>query len=108
MDLNHYQQEASKTAIYPAEQGLEYVALGLTSESGEVAGKVKKLIRDGNLHNTSGTDKDIAAELGDVLWYVAMSAYEIGYTLDEIAAINLAKLSDRQERGKLGGSGDDR
>ena len=59
-----YENLASQTAIFPKEKALEYLALGLTSEAGEVAGKVKKLIRDGK-----GDKESIAYEVGDVLWY---------------------------------------
>ena len=98
-----YENYASQTAIFPKEKALEYLALGLTSEAGEVAGKVKKLIRDGK-----GDKKAIAAEIGDVLWYCAMMAKEVGVPLNTIMQENLRKLHDRKERGKLHGSGDDR
>ena len=79
MTAELYQYEATKTAIFPKEKALEYLALGLTSEAGEVAGKVKKLIRDGE--DVEGFEMKkiaIASEVGDVLWYCAMMAKEVG------------------------------
>jgi len=109
MEFEKYQRLAKETAIFPKHQALEYLALGLTSESGEVAGKVKKLIRDGEDKEGFLMKKDeIAFEIGDVLWYCAMMATEVGYTLEEIAEMNLKKLADRKERGTLSGSGDER
>lgn len=102
-DFEWFQEECMKTAIYPKQQGLVYTALGLASESGEYAGKVKKGIRDGSFD-----DKAAAYELFDVMWYVATSAHELGYDLDEIVHMGIKKLRDRQERNVLNGSGDDR
>ena len=104
MCMDEYQEEAKATAIYPQERGLEYLALKLCGEAGEVAEKIGKSIRD----NKPLDDKDLAKELGDVLWYVANLADFLGYELSEIAEMNLAKLKDRQKRGVLGGSGDNR
>ncbi len=98
-----YENLASQTAIFPKEKALEYLALGLTSEAGEVAGKVKKLIRDGK-----GDKKAIASEIGDVLWYCAMLAKETDVPLNDIMKENLRKLHSRKERGTLSGSGDER
>ena len=98
-----YENYASQTAIFPKEKALEYLALGLTSEAGEVAGKVKKLIRDGK-----GDKKAIASEIGDVLWYCAMLAKETEVPLNDIMKDNLRKLHSRKERGTLSGSGDER
>ena len=98
-----YENLASETAIFPKEKALEYLALGLTSEAGEVAGKVKKLIRDGK-----GDRKAIASEIGDVLWYCAMLAKETEVPLNDIMKDNLKKLNSRKERGTLAGSGDNR
>jgi len=81
----------------------------MTSEAGEVAGKVKKLIRDGADKEDFEVKKlAIASEIGDVLWYCAMMAKEVGVPLNTIMQENLRKLHDRKERGKLHGSGDDR
>lgn len=102
-DFEWFQEECLKTAIYPKQQGLSYTALGLASESGEYAGKIKKGIRDGTFD-----DKAAAAELGDVLWYVATAAHELGYDLDEIAHGVVKKLRDRAARNVIQGSGDNR
>ena len=104
-----YENLAGQTAIFPKEKALEYLALGMTSEAGEVAGKVKKLIRDGeDVEGFEMKKLAIASEIGDVLWYCAMMAKEVGVPLNTIMQENLRKLHDRKERGKLHGSGDDR
>ena len=103
MKLNEYQQAALATAVYPrnGNNALIYTALGLASEAGEYAGKVKKLIRD------AAFSRDAAvAELGDVLWYVAAAADALGVDLDEVAKFNIAKLTDRKARSQIQGSGD--
>ena len=85
---DEYQNKA--TAIYPKKDALPYLVLGLTSEAGEVAGKAKKLIRD-------GTQSDLASEIGDVLWYCAMLANELDVNLGKIMEDNLDKLEDRRD-----------
>jgi NTP pyrophosphatase (non-canonical NTP hydrolase) len=109
MDFNDYQQAALKTAIYPDRgQNFTYPALGLMGEAGEVADKLKKVLRDkGGV--LSDTDKlNVSKEIGDVLWYVAVLCAELNADLNAVAEGNLAKLASRQERGVLSGSGDDR
>ena len=106
MLFSTYSKKAKKTAIYT--KGFAYPALGLVGEAGEVAEKFKKIMRDQNGDMTPENKSAIADELGDVLWYIAALGREIGYSLDEIAERNLRKLKSRQERGKLGGSGDNR
>ena len=101
-----YQNSACKTAIFPKELGVQYLALGLTGEAGEVANKVKKLIRDGG--DSPDKRKEIAKELGDVCWYLAVLAQELGSNLGKIMEDNIAKLEDRKARGVIGGSGDNR
>ena len=109
MKLDDYQYEASKTAIYPKlGHTVVYPALGLAGEAGEVAEKVKKMCRDEYCRLTPAKAAEIAKELGDVLWYVSACATEIGYTLSEVAALNIEKLESRKTRGALGGSGDNR
>ena len=99
-----YQDNAKKTAIFPKEKALEYLALGLSSESGEVAGKMKKIIRDKSKLNK----QDLGAEIGDVLWYCAVLASELGLNLGKIMENNIEKLHSRKARGVLGGSVDNR
>lgn len=108
MTLNEYQEQSKATAIYPKEQGLAYVSLGLSAEAGEVANKVKKIIRDDNGVLSPERAESIGAELGDVLWYVAQIATELGVNLSDVAEQNLEKLQSRMDRGKLQGSGDTR
>lgn len=114
-----YQERAVDTAVYPGQgglMGLLYVALGL-GETGEVQGKIKKLLRDTDFDldkMIAKGDYDIefrkavAKELGDVLWYVAQMCNELGLEMSVVAESNLAKLADRKERGVLKGSGDNR
>ena len=109
MDLNDYQTSALKTAIYPnMGANFAYPALGLVGEAGEVADKLKKVIRDNDGVLTDTVRDAVAKEIGDVLWYVSVLAYEMDYDLNSIAQINLDKLASRQERGVLSGSGDNR
>ena len=107
-DLDMYQQVAKQTAIYPREQAIIYPTLGLTGEAGEVANKVKKIIRDdGNKINESLV-QEISAEIGDCLWYISVLADDIGCKLSDIANANLVKLANRKEKGTIHGSGDKR
>lgn len=108
MEMNAYQAAAKETAVFPPDQGIVYTALGLASEAGEVTDKVKKVIRDSDGVFSEEARDAIKKELGDVLWYVSGLAWELGYTLTEVADANIQKLSSRFERGKIGGSGDDR
>ena len=82
--------------------------MGLTNEAGEVAGKIKKVFRDKDGIISDETREALKAELGDVLWYLAQVATELNLSLDEIAEHNIAKLLDRQARGKIHGDGDNR
>lgn len=112
MNFNEYQRRAAETAIYPhaGEQdivALSYLGLGL-GEAGEVQGKIKKILRDSNGVIEDQHKVHIGKELGDLLWYVAMLATEIGLPMDVLAIQNLSKLSDRKQRGVLVGSGDER
>lgn len=110
MNFKEYQQKATITALYPrvAGHGWVYPALGLANEAGEVNGKLKKIIRDNDGVIDDERRQDIAKELGDVLWYIAQLATELDINLNEVAEANIAKLASRQERGVLGGSGDNR
>lgn len=109
MLANDYQTAALQTAIYPnAANNFVYPALGLVGEAGEVADKLKKVIRDNEGVLTDPIREAVAKELSDVCWYVAVLAWELDYTLEEIMQMNIDKLASRQERGVLSGSGDNR
>ena len=107
-DLDMYQKVAKSTAIYPREQAIIYPTLGLTGEAGEVANKVKKIIRDGTIENHESLIQEISAEIGDCLWYISVLADDIGVKLSDIANNNLVKLANRKEKGTIHGSGDAR
>ncbi|WP_126147248.1 nucleoside triphosphate pyrophosphohydrolase family protein [Synechococcus elongatus] len=109
MDFQDYQRQSRQTACYPqAGCNFLYPTLGLCGEAGEVAEKIKKVIRDRQGQIDAETQAAIAKELGDVLWYVAQLATELGLEMDAIAAANLEKLRSRQQRGVLQGDGDNR
>ncbi len=109
MTFGEYQEFCKKTAVYPERgKNLVYPTLGLVGEAGEVAEKVKKLIRDrGNVLDET-TKKEIAKEVGDVIWYVCMCAVELGFSFEEVVQMNLEKLRSRLAREKLHGDGDNR
>ena len=106
MTFQEYQSFAKSTAIYPQDQGLAYVALGLCGEAGEISNKVKKIIRDDHGRLTIEKQNLLADELGDLCWYIASMASELGLDLEVIHLNNMNKLKSRQERQKLSGSGD--
>jgi NTP pyrophosphatase (non-canonical NTP hydrolase) len=109
MRLSDYQAGARATAVYPQlGDNLLYPTLGLCGEAGEVAEKIKKMVRDDGGALTEERRAALAKELGDVLWYVAQVATEAQLDLEEIAGANLEKLRSRRLRGVLSGSGDDR
>ena len=108
MDFNTYQETAVETAIYPDTHRILYPALGMAGEAGEVANKVKKLIRDGPEGMADDWKEQIASEIGDVMWYCAALANDINMPLALIAAQNRDKLLARKQKGTLQGSGDTR
>jgi len=109
MNFNDYQTKSRATAKYPAiGHAVIYPTLGLVNEAGEVAGKIKKVFRDKDGQINAETREALKAELGDVLWYLAQVATELDLSLDDIAEANIAKLLDRQSRGKIQGDGDNR
>lgn len=108
MLVNEYQEQAVATAIYGQGQSIIYPTLGLAGEAGEVAEKVKKVLRDKGGIFTDEIKLEIAKEASDVLWYISALARDLGYSLEEIAEINLSKLKSRQERNVISGSGDNR
>ena len=106
LGFNEYQSRADQTAIYPPEKGFEYLATGLAAEAGEVAGLISKGIRGDHMGMVS--HDDLVKEIGDVLWFVSQLATQMDVDLRDVAEKNLAKLEDRQKRGVIKGSGDDR
>ena len=110
MDFKEYQKESAKSDmnIIINESNLAYYTLGLCDESGEVAGKIKKLYRDYKGELTEEYKKEIAKELGDVAWYLSQLCTKLGISFEEVAQLNLEKLKSRLDRGKLTGSGDNR
>ena len=108
LDFNDYQKIAKTTAIYPEQYKITYPALGLVVEAGEVANKVKKIVRDGEDNMPSDWKEQLASEIGDVLWYCAALASDLNMSLGVIAAQNKEKLEARLKKGTLQGSGDKR
>ena len=110
MTFDDYQKQALTTALKSDDEfkDMMHWVLGLNGEAGEVAEKLKKIIRDKNGEISEADKQELAKELGDVLWYLAVFAYDLGVSFDEIAATNLRKLADRQNRNMLRGSGDNR
>jgi NTP pyrophosphatase (non-canonical NTP hydrolase) len=109
MNFSDYQKLSRRTAGYPSiGHPVIYPVLGLVNEAGEVAGKIKKVFRDKGGEISAETRDALKAELGDVLWYLAQVCTELEIPLDEVAEANLAKLFDRQARGKIRGDGDNR
>ena len=107
-DFDMYQKVAKTTAIYPREQAIIYPTLGLTGEAGEVANKVKKIIRDGSNSKDEKLVSEIKAEIGDCLWYIAVLADDFNIKLSDIASANLEKLAIRKKNNTIHGSGDNR
>lgn len=109
MTFEEYQKFSRRTALYPdRDHNFVYPTLGLAGEAGEVAEKIKKVIRDNAGVLDDQRRQEVKKELGDVLWYVAQLATELGLDLQDIAKTNLDKLLSRKERGTLSGSGDNR
>jgi NTP pyrophosphatase (non-canonical NTP hydrolase) len=107
MDFNKYQELTALTQLESA-KSLSYLTLGLAGEAGEIANKVKKIIRDNDNVLSDEQKKDIAKEIGDVLWYCARLSAFLDHNLSDVAAGNLEKLMDRQKNNKIQGSGDNR
>jgi len=109
MEMNEYQDKALTTAEFPVVgKPFIYPVLGLVGEAGEVAEKLKKVMRNDNGELNDDKRKDIAKELGDVMWYLAILAKELDLELNDIAEMNIAKLRDRKERGVIKSEGDNR
>ncbi len=109
LSFSEYQHLSRQTAIYPdKDNNFIYPTLGLAGEAGEIAEKIKKVIRDKGSVIDEETKKALEKELGDVLWYVSNLATELELSLEDIARRNIEKLFSRKERDKLHGEGDDR
>ncbi|MCX6751520.1 MAG: nucleoside triphosphate pyrophosphohydrolase family protein [Candidatus Nomurabacteria bacterium] len=110
MEFKEYQKKALTTAFHPKKYKVIYPALGLGNESGEVMGKIKKWLRgdDGKGRMNKERKESLKEELGDVLWYLAILAHDLGISLEDIAKTNINKLQSRKKRGKLFGDGDKR
>lgn len=108
--FNAYQSIASTTAlpVTAISAELTYNVLGLANEAGELAGKIKKIMRDKRGVISDKDREELRAELGDVIWYASQTANELGITLQDVAESNIKKIKSRQERGQTMGSGDDR
>ena len=110
MKFDEYQKRALSTAFHKKKYKVIYPALGLGNEAGEVLGKIKKWLRgdDGEGKMSKERKEAIKEELGDVLWYLAVLAHDLGISLEDIAEVNIKKLQSRKKRGKLSGDGDKR
>ena len=109
MTFDEYSERAGVTAVYPNRgNDMMYPTLGLCGESGEIAEKVKKMIRDDGGVLTDERRDLLKKELGDVMWYIAALCHELGFSMGEVAQENIDKLYSRMDRNKLKGDGDDR
>jgi len=104
MTTKQYSKWVENKIVTEGKERLVENVLGLVGEAGEVAEKVKKMIRDG----TKVVPMDIIKELGDVVFYCTALANHVGYDLTTVLEINLVKLNGRVERGTIQGSGDNR
>lgn len=109
MTFEEYQQQSKGTAQYSTfVPPWVYLALGLAGESGEVVDKIKKIVRNNNGVFTDEAKLELKKELGDVLWYVSQLCEELGFSMDEVARMNRAKLDDRKARDVIKSRGDNR
>ena len=107
--FDDYQKSCKKTAVYPKiGKNFTYPTIGLMGEAGEVANKVKKIIRDDKGKITKTRLEEVKAEMGDMMWYVAQLSTELGLKLSDVITYNLAKITKRQKENKIHGSGDNR
>lgn len=103
MNLNDYQIVANSTAQCPPELPVIYPAIGLSGEVGELNDNLKKRLRNGETPQAIQDSRDpkMLLELGDCLWYVSRFAFDLGFTLEEVAQANVAKLRERQAKGTI-------
>ena len=130
MTLAQYQQQAMTTCL-PESENFSYMMLNLVGEVGELASKVAKMIRKGQVDFTSDGDinfyreynpdltvvgayeqtkreEEMQLEAGDILWQLSGLCSVMGWQLEDIARQNLTKLADRKVRHVIDGSGDHR
>jgi NTP pyrophosphatase (non-canonical NTP hydrolase) len=108
MTFDEYEQKAMETALDYGDQAFNYGGLGLASEAGEVAGKLKRVIREHDNIVTEEMRDTLKKELGDVLWYINFLAVKLNIPLKDVATANIEKLSNRKTRETLKGTGDER
>lgn len=111
MTFDDYQERASTTLTLDETKELNliaYLTLGLVGESGEIAEKVKKIIRNEAADFSKLDRDDIKRELGDVLWYLSTLSRTLGISFEDVADTNLKKLADRKARGVIASTGDNR
>lgn len=106
MDIDEYQKRTQKTAVYPSQDDILYLTLGLNDESGEVAGAVKKNIRGD--YDEDELKERVKGEAGDVLWYWVRLLDELDLDASEVMEENADKVFDRKDRGVIRGDGDKR
>ena len=107
-NIQNYQVWSRRTAIYPAGVAVQYTALGLAGEVGEICNEIKKVYRDDEGVVTAKRRADLVDEFGDVLWYLARVTDELNIDMQDVLERNIAKLEDRLARNVLSGSGGSR
>jgi len=122
LTLDQYQESAMRTCM-PSCENFSYMMLNLVGEVGELASKVAKDLRRGDVV-LGRIDNDLAPlmpfdawldrdeeyqkEAGDILWQLAGLCHVMGWKLNAIGVQNLAKLASRKQRGVIDGDGDNR
>ena len=107
-NIQNYQVWSRRTAIYPAGVAVQYTALGLAGEVGEICNEIKKVYRDDDGVVTAERRADLVDEFGDVFWYLARVTDELNIDMQDVLERNIAKLEDRLARDVLSGSGGNR
>lgn len=125
MTLNEYQEAAMSTCMRTC-NNWSYMFFNLVGEVGELASKVAKDIRKGNVDIDTGKgytselmpsmpfdewvvrSDEYMAEAGDILWQLSGLCKVMGWSLEDVAKANLEKLASRKQRGVIDGDGDNR
>lgn len=111
MDFDEYEKRARSTATFEGKQAeyeLMYLTIGISGEAGEIAEKVKKILRNDDGVITDEKREALKNEVGDVLWYLSQFSRTLGFTFSEAAEANLKKLADRRARNVIKSTGDNR